>query len=384
MGEKWQVVVTGMGAELNTIDVAETEDDFCATTITKLRKLIHNRWSHLSTGPDDLRILFAGKQLEDKLPSTGSEATLKDYGIQRRSTLQLVFRLHGGMDQPVVNQYTPKFTERVPRPPQFDDKVHDLDDFSLRFTEKEPDAITGDNDPDQQPRVKMSCGHAVDPNSLTVWCRSLLDQQLWKFYCPAIVDEKTNKQCKGEWEYVEVRKVALLNYAEQQYFESKMSEYAALTYCDYKECPGCRSFVERRDLTNLRVRCVICTKNNKKNYDFCWNCEKKWTGPNTSSTKCGNPDCEHPSMPGIRDADMITLNEKQVPQRRACPTCGQVLEHKQKGCKFLTCPRCRNEFCFLCLLLKNDCLKTAPSSYGSGCKKDVAPKQTEIPVWSRN
>ena len=371
--EVFHVFIVGMGAEVGTINVSNTVEGFHTTTIQQLRSLIQQKWPHVATSAEDLRILFAGKQLQDKLRN-GKKATLEDYNIQRNSTLHLVFRLLGGTDHP-------EFTQRV-TPPPIVDKVHDLSDFSLKFTNLEPDAITGMSDPEDQPRVKMSCGHAVDPNSLTSWCRSLLDSHQWEFFCPAILPSEQNKQCKKVWDYKEVRQVALLNEREQRYYESKMSEFAALQYCDMKECPGCRSFVERRDINNLRVVCVICTHEKKKTYEFCWNCDKEWTGPVSSSDKCGRPDCEHPAFPAVRDADIIKINEQEVPNRRACPTCGLVLEHKGDGCKFVICQRCKDEFCFLCLLLKQQCLTKSPSSWYKACVDAVAPKQTSIPVWS--
>lgn len=76
------------------------------------------------------RLLYGAKELEN-------DKFLSDYGIEKRSTLFLVFRLPGGSEQIRVKVL---------------DHTMELSDA--------PDMITWDDDPENK-RVKMPCGHAI-------------------------------------------------------------------------------------------------------------------------------------------------------------------------------------------------------------------------------
>lgn len=80
-------------------------------------------------------------------------------------------------------------------------------------------------------------------------------------------------------------------------------------------------------------------------------------------------------VPCITQAPDIKLNGTDVPNIRACPNCGKVVEHTTIGGKFVECPRCKTWYCFICLNLKDVCLKSSPSS---GTCVIVAPKQNVI------
>ncbi|XP_067378764.1 uncharacterized protein [Channa argus] len=269
------------------------------------------------------------------------------------------------------------------------DKKYDPLDTTLRFVSRRDDLDPVCSEDDEGGlRAMMSCGHAVTPESLTLWCRSQLDQGNYKFKCPAVVEG--TQLCNKLWSYKEVRRLADLSVEEIEYFEETIACLAAAQYCEIQpffphQCPQCKTNVARKNLSNLCVKCIICTADQKKTYQFCWQCLKQWKGPGPRSDRCDNDGCTNHNLELLKNCKTTNLPEVQgvtaCPSIRACPTCGEIVEHDKTGCKNVVCPRCHVEFCFVCLQLTPQCQQT--SSYFIPCSSGVAPRQTSIPVWHR-
>ncbi|XP_038126320.1 uncharacterized protein DDB_G0292642-like [Cyprinodon tularosa] len=261
-------------------------------------------------------------------------------------------------------------------------KQYDPLDQTLKFVNREDEVVPGSSDSSSL-RAEMSCGHAVTPDSLTIWCKNLLKQGQNKFRCPAVVEG--TKQCNKLWSYQEVRRLADLNVDEMLYFEQEMANLSVSEYCEVQSCPKCKTSVEREDPSNLCVQCVVCTADQKEIYQFCWQCLRDWKGPGPRSDRCDNADCINRDLQLLQTCKFISLPDvvgvSSCPSVRACPVCGAKVEHDQKYCKNVTCPRCQTTFCFVCLKLKTECIKT--SSPYEMCRSGVAPRQTYIPVWRK-
>ncbi|XP_044198458.1 E3 ubiquitin-protein ligase RNF144A-like [Thunnus albacares] len=254
------------------------------------------------------------------------------------------------------------------------EKCYDSKDSTLKFVDREDEMDFLCNDYTSR-RALMSCGHAVTPMSLTDYCRRLLDQGEYRFVCG-------QTDCNAEWPYKEVLKMALLTPEEMREFEKKLFNNSKNCF-GAKSCPGCTSSVVRADLNDLRVKCTVCTADKKKDYRFCWQCMREWKGPFPRSDRCENDGCTNQTLETLRTCPEIIFKDVKgvtgCPSIRACPTCGELVEHGKIYCKSIICPRCKVKFCFVCLNLFKECKKTLYRPCSSG----VAPRQTSIPVWKR-
>ena len=133
----------------------------------------------------------------------------------------------------------------------------------------------------------------------------------------------------------------------------------------------------RKDESNLNVRCTGCTLTKGITYEFCWQCLRKWKGRAPRSDRCDNDGCYNEPLKLLQTCPVIVFesvkNVTGCPSIRACPNCGLLVEHTQKYCKNVSCPRCKLLFCFVCLEPK------ACTTYYSACAKGIAPRQTTIP-----
>ena len=215
----------------------------------------------------------------------------------------------------------------------------------------------------------------LGPESLTAYCESLLNANKFRFFCPYI--SPSGAYCGSEWDYVIIRRLAVLTYDEKKLFETKITENYLRKAIGIQECAKCNSLCERQNKEDRRVICPVCTRKQRVKFEFCWYCLKEWKN-GSSTEECGNGGCtgeDHRLKILSSAAKKTIVGVANCPARRACPSCGMLIEHIQ-ACKHMACI-CGQKFCFICLKMPAANGSYQCGSYNSRCQ--VAPIQKVIP-----
>lgn len=125
------------------------------------------------------------------------------------------------------------------------------------------------------------------------------------------------------------------------------------------------------------VKCMICSKEQKSSYHFCWLCLRDWKTC-LSSSACGNEDCtDSAKLEQLRTCGKVKVSyiNVEIFKFRACPNCGTIIE-LAGGCKHMNCKPCGKDFCFVCLRMKSQGSWSC-GNHNTPC--DAAPLQTVIP-----
>ncbi|XP_056615412.1 caspase-23 isoform X1 [Triplophysa dalaica] len=135
--------------------------------------------------------------------------------------------------------------------------------------------------------VNLPCGHQMTSDYVVAWFKYYLKQKETEFTCPRFHEGRG----KAKLSYQAICQWIPLTPKQKEFWEENLSILAARRLCDFKACPGCQSWVERRDQRNLCVHCTLCTANMKRTFFFCWKCEGEWKGPVNYAVECGNNGC---------------------------------------------------------------------------------------------
>ncbi|MCI4394649.1 hypothetical protein PGIGA_G00171010 [Pangasianodon gigas] len=139
---------------------------------------------------------------------------------------------------------------------------------------------------------------------------------------------------------------------------------------DYsKMCPKCSSFLKPAVVpaghTTSLLQCPRCSTT-----PLCEHC--LYHCPDGT---CTNQSCQVVSM--LLTCDQVRDSNSRVygcPLFRACPKCHSIMMH-QSGCKYVSCAQCRHIYCFICLRIKQECVKDTNKYWSLNCSAPRAARQ---------
>lgn len=228
------------------------------------------------------------------------------------------------------------------------------------------DDIFGNSSINGESFITMHCGHIVSKKGLFDYLLYFLaETKTFSLYCP----EAT---CLKTWDYQTCQQICLLSKSEKNRLEERFSMNFIDLNIRMKECPSCCLYLEKKDIFQKKTKCTNC------HYIFCWCCFKKWNVTEQNNS-CGDMDC------GM-DLALLKLFLKAkkkigkvagVPQMRCCPKCSELIEHSD-ACKHVSCKKCLNSFCFVCLKSQLNGVWQC-GNYADPC--EIAPRQPISHHW---
>ena len=282
------------------------------------------------------------------IPKSDTE-TLEDYGLYSNATITFLYQVTGGAQ----SHYSQRRTIGG----------------DVKMTNKKC-MLTLD---DSEPTMELPCGHTISPHSLADYIKDQVKSRKTELKCPS---------CYKVWKLFQIKDMGLHD-DEKRLMEIGLTRNLLFDKYNCKECPQCGCIIEKIG-EGIRVKCYMCC-----NYEFCWNCLRKWIKPGNSCKDCGNRGCDPENSELIQlllTCSTTTIDYCNViaPTIRACPECGEGIGYTKGRCKLMQCPQCSTQFCFICL--RNCDKKTgrwAPEcgGYGTACK--VAPRQTSLDQYKR-
>ncbi|XP_062578210.1 E3 ubiquitin-protein ligase RNF217-like [Saccostrea cucullata] len=205
---------------------------------------------------------------------------------------------------------------------------------------------------ESDPRLELSCGHAITPDNLHGFVREKILQNEHILRCPAKTDFGI---CNQIWDNQDILTKCMLTVDEHIFFSAKLSfNYLNRRHNDIKICPRCSSYCEKITYQS-HAKCLKCSNDLYYTYKFCWLCMEQWL-PNHECVVSNEHGNNEEISRQLRHCPKITLDYSNmcgVPSKRLCPKCKTLLQHDQ-ACKSMLCTFCKTEFCFACLQIARD------------------------------